>query len=256
MNRPSLSATVIVRNEEHDIEACLLSQAGVANEIVVVDSGSTDNTVEIARAYTENIFHHPWNGYAAQKQFALSKTTGEWVINIDADERLSLGLRDEIVATLRRAETGVAGYRIPFHHYFLGRRLRFGGSGNETHIRLFRRTVANYGDDRVHEGINVDGRIARLRGHIDHHSYRDLSEYLEKCNRYTSLIAEKKWAQGARFSPWHNFRLPYEFIVRYFLKGGFLDGQPGLTYAILSAYYVWLKFAKLRDLERQKEVRG
>ncbi len=249
-SRPSLTATIIVKDEEADIEGCLLSLAGVASEIVVVDSGSTDNTVEIARAYTENIFHRQWDGYAAQKQFALEQAKSEWVINIDADERLSSGLRDEIVETLRAPSADVAGFRIPFHHYFLGKRLRFGGNVNETHIRLFRRTKARYGEDRVHEGINVDGRISRLRHHIDHLSYRDLTEYLEKCNRYTSLIAEKKWSQGARFSVWHNLRLPYEFVVRYFLKGGFLDGRVGLTYAVLSSYYVWLKFAKLQDIRK------
>jgi glycosyltransferase involved in cell wall biosynthesis len=246
----TLSATVIVKDEEKDLEGCLLSLVGVVDEIVVVDSGSTDDTLEIARRYTERIFHRPWTGYSAQKQFALEKATGEWVINLDADERLSSRLRDEIVERLRAPTVAESGFHVPFHHYFLGRRLRFGGTGNETHLRLFRRAHAHYGDDSVHEGIEVRGTVGRLRRHIDHLSYRDVADYLDKCNRYTSLIAEKKWADGVRFSLWHNLRLPYEFLVRYFLKGGFLDGQPGLTYALLSAYYAWLKFIKLRDLER------
>jgi glycosyltransferase involved in cell wall biosynthesis len=250
-NRPSLTATVIVKDEEKDIEGCLLSLAGVASEIVVVDSGSTDNTLEIAHAYTDRIFHRPWTGYAAQKQFALEQAKGDWVINIDADERLSAGLRDEIVERLREPAPDTTGFEIPFHHYFLGRRLRFAGTAGEKHLRLFRRDRARYGTEQVHEGIQVDGRVQPLRHHIAHLSYKDLTEYLDKCNHYTSMIAEKKYAQGVRFSAWHHARLPYEFFVRYVLKGGFLDGHAGLTYSVLSAYYAWLKFAKLRDLQHQ-----
>lgn len=245
---PGLSAIIIARDEEKDIEDCLRSVSELADEIVLVDSGSTDKTLIIARRYAAQIHSKEFTGYADQKQFALDTATGPWVINIDADERVSPALADEIRALLTQSPSA-SGYDIPFHHYFLGTRLRFGGSAGETHVRLFRKEKARYGGEKVHEGINVDGTIGRLKNQIDHYSYRTVSDYLQKCDRYTSMIAEKKVAAGERFSFWHHLRLPYEFVVRYFLKLGFLDGEKGLVYALLSSYYVWLKFIKMRDYE-------
>jgi glycosyltransferase involved in cell wall biosynthesis len=243
-----LSVIVITRNEEHDIAACLDSVKGLADEIVVIDSGSTDKTLEICRRYTSNVSHQDFLGYGPQKQRALEKAQGPWILNIDADERVTPALAQEIRAVLS-SEPDATGFNIPFNHYFLGTHLRFGGSAGEKHIRLFRKDSASYGKDQVHEVIQVNGRIVTLRHSIEHHSYRDLTEYLEKCNHYTSLIAAKKHANGERFHVWQHLRLPYEFAVRYVLKLGFLDGSPGFAYALLSSYYVWLKFMKLRDFE-------
>jgi glycosyltransferase involved in cell wall biosynthesis len=248
----TLSVIVIVKNEEHDIAAGLESVKDLAEEIVVVDSGSTDSTVKICQRYTNNVTVNEFKGYGPQKQVALNRARGPWVLNIDADERVSPTLAEEIRLTLT-SEPKVAGFDIPFRHFFLGKRLRFGGAAGETHLRLFRKDNASYGNDPVHEGIKVNGPIGRLRNPIDHYSYRDLPEYLEKRERYTSLIAQKKFAAGERFHFWHYARLPYEFVVRYFLKGGFLDGANGLLYARLSARYVWMKFSKLRDLEARSK---
>ncbi len=249
-----ISLIIITRNEEHDIEACLDSVSGLVNEIVLIDSGSTDRTLELARRFTANVSHRDWTGYSAQKQFALDKAKGPWVLNIDADERVSESLKTEIKNVLDK-DVAQAAFRIPFHHYFLGKRLRFGGVAGETHIRLFRKDCAAYGTEPVHEGIKIQGSVGQLTHPIEHQSYRDLTEYLEKCNTYTSAIAEQKFRKGKRFHWWHHLRLPYEFAVRYFLKLGFLDGGAGLTYAVLSSYYVWLKFMKLRDLESKQGVR-
>lgn len=245
-----LSVIVIAKNEERDIEQCLSSIKDIATEIILIDSGSTDRTLAIAKRFTDKIFHNDWRGYGPQKQFALSKATGPWVLNIDADERVTPALAKEIAARIKTpADKSPRGFEIPFNHYFLGRRLRFGGARGETHIRLFLKDRASYGEQKIHEGIHVDGEIGRLRNPIDHHSYRDVPDYLEKCNEYTSAIARKKWEQGKRFHVFHHLRLPFEFISRYIFKLGFLDGGPGLTYAALSSYYAWLKFVKLKDFE-------
>ena len=244
-----LSVIVIARNEEKDLPGCLDSVKGLASEIVLADSGSTDRTLDIARAAGAAVFHQEWQGYGKQKQAAMDRARGPWILNIDADERVTPGLAAEIRATLAK-DPRENGFSIPFRHYFLGRRLRFGRFSTETHVRLFRKDAAKYGAQQIHEGIEVRPPLGRLSGVIDHHSYRDLSEYLDKCNRYTSMIAEKRFAEGHRFHVWHHLRLPAEFLMRYFLRLGFLDGEPGFTYSLLSSYYVWLKFAKLRDLER------
>lgn len=248
----TLSVIVITRNEEADIEACLQSVAGLANEIVLVDSGSTDATLKIAERFTKKIFHNDWPGYGPQKQFALNKASGPWVLNLDADERVTPELKKEIQALLLRDGDGKNGFDIPFHHYFLGQRLRFGGVQGETHLRLFRKNGSSYGESRIHEGISVLKPIGRCRNAIDHFSYRDLAEYEKKREEYTTLIAQQKFAQGARYRFWHAFRLPLEFFIRYILRLGFLDGAAGLTYARLSSVYVWMKFRKLRDLVSTK----
>ncbi len=247
-----LSVIVITRNEEQDLEACLASVKSIAGEIVVVDSGSTDRTLDIARRFTDKVFSNPWRGYSAQKQFALEKATKPWILNIDADERVTPALREEISKVVNGdAGAGSQGYEIPFRHYFLGKRLRFGGVAGETHVRLFVREQASYGKQNVHEKISVKGKIGALNNPIDHHSYRSIEDYLRKCNEYTSTIARQKWESGKHFYFWHHLRLPFEFVVRYVLKLGFLDGGPGLTYAVLSSYYAWLKFVKIRDFEEK-----
>lgn len=247
-----ISLIIITKNEEQDLYACLASVSGLVDEIILVDSGSTDKTLEIAKRYGVKIFHREWNGFGPQKQFALEKASGHWIINLDADERLTPELKNEIRKTLQGGHAPVNGYEIPYRHFFLGRRLRFGGVGNESHIRLFRKDKASYGDRLVHEGISVEPPIGRLSFSIDHKSYDSIAEYLTKCNLYTTLIAKDKYAKGERFHFWHHLRLPIEFLKRYVLFLGFLDGRPGLIYSLLSSYYVWMKFLKLKDCEAGK----
>ena len=142
-----------------------------------------------------------------------------------------------------------SGYFIPFHNFFLGKYLRFGAGMLEKHLRLFLKANARYGTEAVHEGIRVGERSCP----ITHCSYRNVEEYLTKCNFYTSLLAKKKYSTGARFHVWHHLRFPFELFFRYVVKLGFLDGSVGFMYAVLSSYYVWLKYIKLRDLERGRE---
>jgi len=245
---PRLSAVVIVRNEERDLPACLASLTGVADEIVVVDSGSTDKTRDIAKTFGARVIEREFAGFGPQKQFALEQATGDWVINLDADERLSPALGEEILQRLKNP-TPFHGFYLPFHLYFLRRRLRFGGALGEKHLRLFRRDKAHYAGKDIHEGISVEAPLGRLRHAVRHDSYENFGEYLDKCNRYTGLIARNKRRQGRRFHGWNHLRLPWEFVVRYGIKGGFLDGNAGFIYAVLSSYYAWLKQVRLLDEE-------
>ena len=241
-----LSAILIVRNEERDLPECLASLKGLVDEIVVVDSHSTDRTRDIAAAAGARVIERDFAGFGPQKQFALEQATGDWVLNIDADERLTPDLAREIRAAID-GSPAVNGYLLRYANYFLGRRLRFGGHWSERHLRLFRRDRAHYAGKEIHEGITVVPPLGRLRHCVRHNSYGNVGEYLEKCNRYTGLIARDKFQRGKRFSWAHHLRLPWEFFHRYILKLGFLDGTPGFVYAALSAYYAWLKFVRLME---------
>ncbi len=240
-----VSVIIIVLNEESRIGACLESVKR-ADEIIVVDTGSIDGTVDVCRKYTDKIYNSKWLGFGPLKNFAVSKASEKWILNIDADERVSAELRDEI-HTLP-ASPGVAAYSIPFHNFFMKSRLRFGGLGGERHTRLFNKNAACFGADSVHEAVEVRGKTGKLKSHIEHRSYRDMEAYFKKFNIYTSLIADEKFKKGKKFPISAFFRIPYEFTMRYFFKLGFLDGVPGFIYASISAFYAGVKYFKLYEL--------
>lgn len=249
----ALSVVIIARDEERDLPGCLDSVAGLADEVVVLDSGSTDRTRELARARGAKVFERPFDDYASHKQAAVERATGDWVLSIDADERVTPALRDEIRALLAAPPDGGAGnvgYEIPFEVHFLGRRLRFGGLGSERHLRLFRRGRGRFTGGSLHEGVRVDGPVGRLRGPIRHLPYRDLGEYLAKLDRYTTLAAEKRRRAGRRFTPLHHLLPCWELFHRLVLRLGVLDGTPGVAWAGLSAFHTWVKYLKLRELQR------
>jgi len=240
-----ISVIIIALNEESRIKDCLESVSW-ADEIVVVDTGSADSTPAICGKYTDKIYHSEWLGFGPLKNFASSKTSNEWLLNVDADERVSEELRDEILSLPDSPPE--AAYSICFHNFFMGRRLRFGGLGGERHTRLFRKSAAGFGDEAVHEAVAVRGSTGRLKGRIEHRSYRDLSAYFQKFNLYTSMIAREKFIHGKKFPVSAFFRIPCEFTVRYFFKLGFLDGVPGFIYASISAFYAGVKYFKLYEL--------
>ncbi len=246
-----LSVIVITRNEELDLPACLESFRGLDAEIVVVDNHSSDCTREIAEAAGAKVFTRDFDGYAPQKQSALDRTTGDWVLSLDADERLTPELREEIAGVCADSNgSGPIGYEIPFRVHFMGRRLRFGGLGGERHLRLFRRSRGRFGGGKVHEGIAVEGKTGLLRGAIEHYPYRDLDEYLEKMRVYTSQAAAQRREQGRRFRALHHLLPFWEFFRRVFLRLGIFDGTPGVVWAGLSSFHTWVKYLKLRDLQQ------
>jgi len=247
-----LSGVVIAQDEARDLPRCLRSLA-FCDEVVVVDGGSRDRTVDVAEAAGARVIPNPWPGYAPQRRFALAQAKGDYVLVADADEWVSDELRGDIERALGQAKP-LDGYELRVQNRFFGRWLRFGGKGHDYHLRLFRREAGSYPERRVHEGAVVAGRAGRLRGPLCHDSYADLSDYLAKLDRYTTLSAEERLARGDRFSPLvAAVRLPFGFLWRYLVQLGFLDGWPGLLHAALAAYGDFLKLAKLGELEARRD---
>ncbi len=245
----TLSAFVITKNESQDIRDCLKSLAGVADEVVVVDDHSTDDTADLCRQSGAKVFTRALDGFGTQKQYALDQTTGEWAFSIDADERVTPALAQEIRAAIQR-NGAAAGYIVRRHNYFLGRRLRFGGVGEDRVVRLFRKSAGRFLPVPVHESIEVNGRLETLLAPLEHYSYATLEEYEEKLNRYTTLAAQKLWDKGRRFSWFDYLRPGWELFARVILRGAWLDGQVGLMYAALSAHASWLRAIKLWEMEK------
>lgn len=247
---PSLSAVIIAKDEERDLPGCLESLRGVADElVVVVDEESADGTEALAKAAGAKTLRRRFDDYARQRQASLDAATGTWCLWIDADERLSPALAKQIRAAIK-APGGADAFRLPFEVCFQGRTLRWGGLGGETHVRLFRRAKTRFAGGALHEGVEVSGGAGTLTEPVLHTPYRDLSDYLTKLDRYTTLAARKRFEAGKRASPLHHLLLPWEFFARAVLKLGFLDGGPGLTWAALAAYHSWLKYAKLAEMQR------
>jgi glycosyltransferase involved in cell wall biosynthesis len=233
-----------VHDEERHVGECLASLAGLADEIVVLDDGSTDATTAIARAAGARVEHRPFDDFGRQKQAALELTRGEWVLSIDADERVTPALAAEVRAIVGR-DGGPSGYWVRRELLYLGRRLRYGGAGTDWVLRLARRGAARFAPLPVHEHLEVDGRTARLRGTLLHYKYRTLSEHLATIDRYTTVIADGKRARGRTFHAWHVLRIGWELFARLVLRLGVLDGRAGVLHAAMASFYAFLKYAKL-----------
>jgi glycosyltransferase involved in cell wall biosynthesis len=243
-----ISATVITYNEERNVRDALQSLSW-ADEIVVVDSGSTDATLEICRRFTEKIFHRDWTGYADQKNFALERARHDWIFSLDADERSSTELCNEIQG-LARSGFAKAGYRIPRVAYFMERWIRHGDWYPDYQLRLFDRRLGRWAGGRVHESVRMDQEPDILRGEIQHYTYRSLSDYLKRLETYSTLAAHDYRQKGRSATPFNLLGHPVAvFIKAYLLKRGFLDGAPGLAVAAMGAVSVFFKYAKLYELQ-------
>jgi glycosyltransferase involved in cell wall biosynthesis len=244
-----LSVTIITRNEEARLRRCLESVAW-ADEIVVLDAGSDDRTVEIARAFTDHVVVHRWEGFARQKNLALERATRDWVLSLDADELVSPELRDAILDVLRR-DAPVDAYAVPRRNIFWGRWVRHGRLYPDWQVRLFRRGRGRFVERDVHESVEVDGTIARLGSPLIHESYRDVGDFIERTNRYTSLAAAESVRQGHRAGLADLVLRPAgRFFSMYVLHRGFLDGWRGFLLAALYAYYVLIRSAKIWEKTR------
>ena len=241
---PNLSVTVITLNEAAHIEACLAS-VGWADEVLVVDSGSTDGTPDLARARGARVIVRGWPGYAEQKNFAASQASHDWILSIDADERVTPTLHHEISAVLAR-EPQVSGYRVPRVTWHLGRWIRTTDWYPDYQLRLYHRGRATWTPRRVHESVTATGEVGQLRADLQHFAYRDLSHHFATMDRYTTLAAEDMRAAGRTAGVFDLTIHPWAAFVRnYFLRRGFLDGTAGFIVSLMNAYYVFLKFAKL-----------
>jgi glycosyltransferase involved in cell wall biosynthesis len=252
MTRERFSVVVVTLDEEERIRECLGSVAW-ADEIIVVDAESQDKTATIARELTDHVIVRPWPGFAAQKNFGLAQATGDWVLSLDADETVSPDLRTEIVALLEGSDSTAAGYAVPRRNVFWGRWVRHGGLYPDWQVRLFRRGRGRFVERAVHESIAIDGLVGRLRGHLEHRSYRDVADFLARADRYTSLAADE-WVAAGRPS-----RALIDLVVRpvgrflgmYVARAGFLDGWRGFLLATLYAYYVLMRSAKVWERARR-----
>ncbi len=246
---PTLSATVICQDEAEKIRGCLESLR-FCDEIVVVDSGSTDGTLDICRELADQIIERAWPGYVAQQNYARNQARGEWVLSIDADERVTPELAREIGLALEGAPE-VDGFRVTRHVHYLGRWIDHSGWYPEPRLRLFRRDRGRWEGVDPHYDVEVDGRVGDLRGEIVHYTYDDMEDHVRTLNRFSSILAREHGARGRKFS-WGDLLLrpPLEFLKKYVLKRGFRDGAPGFFVAVLSAFYVFLKVAKLWEAER------
>ena len=251
--RPQISAIVVCYNEEDRIADCLESLSW-CDEIVVVDSFSTDRTTEICRGYTEHVIQRTWTGYRDQKAYAHSQATKDWVLLVDSDERVTPELRHEILSALTEDDGQCVGYEIPRLVHYLDRWWWRGGWYPDYDIRLFRRERATWGGNDPHEQILVDGRVRRLRSPLHHFSYRNMDDHLQRINRFTSISSRELKKEGARWRLIDAlFRPVGRFMRFYFLKRGFLEGFAGFYVAVTAAVYVFLKYAKLWELELEEK---
>jgi glycosyltransferase involved in cell wall biosynthesis len=240
---------VITWNEESRLRDSLLSVAW-ADEIIVVDAESTDKTAVIARDFTDHVVVRPWPGFAEQKNFAIAQASGDWILSVDADEEVSPALRDEILAVIAQADAA-DGYRVPRQNIFWGRWVKHGRLYPDWQLRLFRRGRGRFVPHRVHESVAVEGRIARLSAPLVHRSYRDVADFLERANRYSSLAAAEWLAEGRRVRARDLVLGPLgRFLSMYVLHAGFLDGWRGFLLAVLYAYYVFVRWAKIWEKAR------
>ncbi len=218
---------MICRNEEKNIEECLRSVSW-CNEIIVVDSFSTDETVKIARAFTDKIYENEWKGFAEQKRFAISKVNCEWVFSIDADERCTAELAKEIADILREANVSYNGFKIPRKSFFLNRWIKHGGWYPNYQLRLFRKNSATLSDRLVHESFLVDGNIPKLKSDLLHYTVTSVSAYISKINTYSDLSAREKFKKR-KMGYVSLLLIPaVAFIRQYIFKGNILDGIGGL----------------------------
>jgi len=244
----SLSIVIITLNEAANLARTLESVRGLG-EIVVVDSGSTDETVEIAERAGARIFKEPWKGFGAQKNSAIAKATGDWILSLDADEEVSAALVKEIEALLM-GDPPFAAYRIPRLNHFLGSPLRHGGYWPDPKLRLFRRGAATFDERPVHETMHTVGPAGELKGHLIHHCYPTLEDYREHMQRYSTLAADALVASGRvrrgwLWYAWNAVLNPLAtFAYNYIFRLGFLDGRAGLQQHLNHSVYIHWKYAK------------
>lgn len=246
---PRVSVTIITLNEAAHIGAAIDSAAW-ADEVLVVDSGSSDGTIDIARAKGATVLCRDWSGYVDQKNYAAERAANDWILSLDADERITPALAAEIRGLLS-TEPPARGYRLPRVTYHLGRWVRTTDFYPDFQTRLYDRRAARWRGKYVHESVVVDGAVGRLRNELEHYSFRNLRDQLDRINHYTTLAARQMHEAGRRAGPLDLVvHPPAAFLRNYVLRRGILDGWAGLTISVMNAYSVFLKFAKLWEIQR------
>jgi glycosyltransferase involved in cell wall biosynthesis len=248
-----ISAAIITLDEERNVARCLDSLRGVADEVVVLDSGSRDGTERIARERGAVFLHQDWLGYGPQKNAVAERASHEWVLSLDADEALSDPLRASILR-VKEEGPGADAYEVNRLNWYCGQFLRHSGWYPDRKVRLWRKGAARWSDASVHELAEVapGARVGRLAGDLLHYTIADRAQHLRTIEKFTTLAAEALAREGRGRDAWKRFVAPAASFVRgYVLKLGFLDGRAGWDVCVLSAYARWLKYEKLRRLARE-----
>ncbi len=259
-----ISAVIITLNEERRLARALESLSGsspVADEVLVVDCGSTDRTVEIAERRGARVLSHPWEGYARQKNFAASQAKYDWVLSLDADEALSPELAESLRRVKREGPGEAAGFRMARAARYLGRWIRHSGWYPDWKLRLYDRRRGSWVGDYVHERVEVEGPTGRLAGDLEHYTCDSLDEHLRTLDRYTTLGAQEEFELGRRTGAlstlaWMLLGPPWKFIETYVFRQGFRDGFEGFVIAVMAGCYVFRKYAKLWRMGRREPVTG
>jgi len=248
-----ISACIIARNEAHQLRRCIGALSFV-DEIIVLDSGSSDGTADLARSLGAKVFVEEWRGNVRQKARCTELASHDWVLNVDADEELSAELQQEISEFIAKSESGFSGCTLPRKTRYLGKFIEHSGWWPEHLLRLFDRRKARWVGRDPHGHVEVEGRIFRFRQPLYHFNYENLAHHLDKVNRYTTTLAEGLKAEGRRFRLVDAlFRPPLRFLRMYLLRQGFRDGWRGFVLAVIGAFYVFLKYAKLWEHEENSE---
>lgn len=247
-----LSCAIITLNEEDNISRTLVALSFI-EDIVVIDSGSTDKTVEIAKSLGARVFYRKFVNYADQKNFAIEQTKFDWVLAIDADEVVSDGLQTEISDLFTQNQLQSVGYLIPRLTYYLGKWIRFGGYYPNYQIRLFKKTAGEFSGGLVHERVKLSGKPIKLKNPLYHYSYKNISDHLQFIDRYSSLFAEEEFRKGKTSSVfWAFLKACFKGFYMYWIRLGILDGKQGFVLALLGFYYNFLKYLKL--YEKSKSI--
>lgn len=243
-----ISATIITLNEEENIKTAIKSIKDFVSEVIVVDSGSTDKTIEIAEELGAQIYHRKFDNFSNQKNWAVTKANGDWILSIDADEQIPQNLADEIKTAVKNTE--YAGYLIPRRNFILGGEIKHSRWSPDLHIWLWKKNSGKWVGD-VHEEVIVNGKIGQLKNPKINNQEESVSDFIRKNNLYSSLLAKEEYKKGIRFSFFRLFKDPiFEFLIRYLYKLGFLDGWRGFVLSYLMAIYkisVWIKIYELKE---------
>lgn len=253
METMDISAVIITFNEEKRLEPALKSLDGVASEIIVVDSFSSDGTLKIAKKYTDRVFQRKWVNFADQKNYANSLASYPWILSLDADERLSPELREEILR-IKEKEPDYPGFSMPRRVFYLGKWINHSGWYPDRKIRLFRKDKARWEGEFVHEALVIDGKIQKLSGDIHHFTYQNISDHIDRINKFSDLGAQKLYVQRKRCRWYHLVFLPiFRFVKSYFFKAGFLDGFAGFVISALNGYSIFIRYSKLKEIWKKGE---